>query len=153
MTKGVSRCLLARNNFKHVFQYIFLIDMRFWDILMRWRHSLQTQVSIYNIQEECFLITENVLDWVQEGGWIELWKIFPNLDVWKIVFAIWKTLMNLGAKDIGCNKEINWFKAQMNQFVIKTDISTQQILNHTKLQFHTSTLSRSSLHSFNNSIH
>jgi len=39
--------------------------------------------------------------------------------------------MNLGAKDIGYSKEINWFKARMNQFVILTDISTQQILNHT----------------------
>jgi len=87
------------------------------------------------------------------GRWIEFWKIFPDLDLWKIVFAIWKTLMNLGAEDIGCSKEINWFKAWMNQFVIKTDISTQQILNHTELQFHSSTLSKSSLHSFNNKIH
>jgi len=41
----------------------------------------------------------------------------------------------------------------MNQFVILTDISTQQILNHTELQFQSSPLSRSSLHSFNNNIH
>jgi len=26
--------------------------------------------------------------------------------------------MNLGAKDIRCSKEINWFKARMNQFVV-----------------------------------
>ena len=36
----------------------------------------------------------------------------------------------------------------MNQFVILTDISTQQILNHTELQFHSSTLNRLISHSF-----
>jgi len=61
--------------------------------------------------------------------------------------------MNLGAEDIRCSKEINWFKERMNQFVIQTYISTQQILNHTELQFHNSTLSRSSSHSFNSNIH
>jgi len=37
--------------------------------------------------------------------------------------------MNLGNKDIEYCKEINWFKARMNQFVILTDISTQQQQN------------------------
>jgi len=60
--------------------------------------------------------------------------------------------MNLGAKDIGCSKVMNWFKARMNQFVILTNISTQQILNHTELQFHSSTLIRSNSHSSNSNI-
>jgi len=41
----------------------------------------------------------------------------------------------------------------MNQFVILTDISTQQILNHTELQFHNNTLIRSGSLCFNSSIH
>jgi len=43
----------------------------------------------------------------------------------------------------------------MNQFVIQTDRSfsnTQQIHNHTDLQFHSSTLSISNSHSFNSNI-
>jgi len=43
----------------------------------------------------------------------------------------------------------------MNQFVIQTDISfsnTQQIHNHTDLQFHSSTLSRSNSHSSNSNV-
>jgi len=40
----------------------------------------------------------------------------------------------------------------MNQFVIQTDISTQQILNHTELQFHNSTLIRSNSHNSNTNI-
>ena len=64
---------------------------------------------------------ENILGWVQEGGWIELWNIFIQFRPLKIVFAIWKTLMNLDAKDIRCSKEINWFKPRMNQFVLQAD--------------------------------
>jgi len=43
----------------------------------------------------------------------------------------------------------------MNQFVIQTDrsfSSTQQIHNHTDLQFHSNTLIRSNSHSSNNNI-
>jgi len=40
----------------------------------------------------------------------------------------------------------------MNQFVIQTDISTQQILNHTELQFHSGTLIKSNSHSSNSNI-
>ena len=83
-------------------------------------------------------------------------KDFSQFRPLKMVFAIWKTLMNLGAKDIGCSKEINWFKARMNQFVIQTDRSfsnTQQIHNHTTLQFHNSTLSKSNSHSSNSKLH
>jgi len=63
--------------------------------------------------------------------------------------------MNIGARDIRCSKKINWFKARMNQFVIQTNRSlsnTQQIHNHTDLEFHCSTLSRWNSHSSNSNI-
>jgi len=33
--------------------------------------------------------------------------------------------MILGAKDIRCNKEINWFRPRMNQFVLQTNRNFQ----------------------------
>jgi len=122
------------------------------------RHVKLSNIKIVSLDLHCstiIIIFENVLGWVQEGEWIELWKIFNQFRPLKIVFAIWKTSMNLGARDIRCSKEINWFKVRMNQFVIQTDrsfSSTQQIHNHTDLQFHNSTLIRSNSHSCNSNI-
>ena len=47
-------------------------------------------------------------------------KDFSQFRPLKIVFTIWKTLMNLGVKDIGCSKEINWFKST-NESICYTD--------------------------------
>ena len=98
-----------------------------------------------------YIICENVLGW---GGWIELWKIFIRFRPLKIVFAIWKTLMNLSAKDIRCSKEINWFKVRMNQFLVQADRTFQTAHSRFTIthQIHNNTLSKSSSHSFNSNI-
>ena len=69
----------------------------------------------------------------------------------KIVFAIWKTLMNLCAKDIRCTKEIKWFKPRMNQFVLQAE-RIFQTAHTTDSQSHSSTLCRSNSHSFKSNI-
>jgi len=40
-------------------------------------------------------MVENVLGWVQEGGWIELWKLFYLFETVKTIFTNWKDLTNL----------------------------------------------------------
>jgi len=110
--------------------------------------SLNEKWSTQNQLWKCFRLSSR-------GGWIELWNIFFQFRPLKMVFTIWKTLTNLGARDIRCSKEINWFKARMNQFVIQTDrsfSSTQQIHNSTDLQFQSSTLIRLNSHSSNSNI-
>jgi len=78
-------------------------------------------------------------------------KDFSQFRPLKIVFAIWKTLMNLGAKDIRWSKKINWFKSRINQFVLQADRDFQAA-HTTNLLSHSNTLCRSSSHSFKSNI-
>jgi len=93
--------------------------------------TMRAQMNVRKCLENSIKITFDWIYYLKGMNWTL--KDFNQFQPLKIVFAIWKTLMNLGIKDIEYCREINWFKARMNQFVILTDISTQQILNHTEL--------------------
>jgi len=94
LTKPIYKVWIAPHLYIYIYIYIIVQSRRCnW----LWKGgvvlSLQTQFAVD--ENNRLSNIESVLGWVQEGGWIELWKLFCLFEIVKTIFTNWKDLTNL----------------------------------------------------------